>query len=90
MDWRFVDDEKWSDIHVASNGAGVESMQAKWEEMFGSKDEGEGIALRDEAVKVKKPRTKAVTKKPAAKKPAAKKTASKRAVKKTDKKSASK
>jgi hypothetical protein len=34
MDWRFVDDEKWREVDVALNGAGVESMQAKWDEMF--------------------------------------------------------
>jgi hypothetical protein len=40
------------------NGAGVESMQRKWEEMFGEKKE----AVVDE-VKVKKPRMKAGVKK---------------------------
>ena len=40
------------------NGAGVESMQAKWDEMFGVKKE-EVV----EDVKVKKPRKKAVAKK---------------------------
>ncbi|RIK28900.1 MAG: alpha-amylase [Anaerolineae bacterium] len=69
MDWRFVDDEKWRDIYVALNGAGVESMSAKWEEMFGVKDEGGMLALSEveavkgEVVKVKKPRKKAVKKK---------------------------
>jgi glycosidase len=61
MDWRFVDDEKWKTIHEELNGAGVESMQAKWEEMFGEKKEE---AL--EEVKVKKPRKKAAPKKKAA------------------------
>ncbi|HLE90983.1 MAG TPA: alpha-amylase family glycosyl hydrolase, partial [Anaerolineales bacterium] len=56
MDWRFVDDERWHDIYVALNGAGVETMQAKWEEMFGGKEEVV------EEVKVKKPRRKAVAK----------------------------
>ncbi|HET9590583.1 MAG TPA: alpha-amylase family glycosyl hydrolase [Anaerolineales bacterium] len=37
LDWRFVDDERWRDLYVALNGAGVESMQAKWDEMFGQK-----------------------------------------------------
>jgi hypothetical protein len=59
MDWRFVDDEKWQVIHEALQGAGVESIQAKWEEMFGAKEE---VA---EEVKVKKPRKKAVAKKKA-------------------------
>jgi hypothetical protein len=57
MDWRFVDDEKWQTIHEALNGAGIESMQAKWDELFGVKEEvvAEG--------KVKKPRKKAAIKK---------------------------
>ncbi|HRQ32537.1 MAG TPA: hypothetical protein PLM89_05490, partial [Anaerolineales bacterium] len=63
MDWRFVDDEKWRDIYVALNGAGVESMSAKWEEMFGGKDEGgrmkdEEGGKKKESAKVKKPRKK--------------------------------
>jgi len=85
MDWRFVDDEKWQTIHDALNGAGVASMQRKWEEIFGVKEE-----KVVEEVKVKKPRKKAVGKRPATKKSPAKKTASKKAVKKTEKKSASK
>jgi hypothetical protein len=63
MDWRFVDDERWRDIYVALNGVGVESMQAKWDEMFGVKEE---VVIED--VKVKKPRKKAVAKKLVAKK----------------------
>ena len=54
MDWRFVDDEKWREVYVALNGAGVESMQAKWDEMFGGKEE----KSEEEEVKVKKPRKK--------------------------------
>lgn len=57
MDWRFVDDEKWRDIYVALNGAGVESMSAKWEELFGVKEEVV------EEVEVKKPRRKAAARK---------------------------
>jgi hypothetical protein len=57
MDWRFVDDERWRDIIVTLNGAGVESMQAKWEEMF-----GEESSEKKEEVKVKKPRKKAAVK----------------------------
>ena len=61
MDFRFADDEKWRDIFVALNGAGVESMSAKWEEVFGGKDE-DG-RMKDESVKLKKPRKKAVKRK---------------------------
>ncbi|HLF73923.1 MAG TPA: alpha-amylase family glycosyl hydrolase [Anaerolineales bacterium] len=58
MDWRFVDDEQWRDVYVALNGAGVESMQAKWEEMFGKTKEE--IEKEEIQPKVKKPRKKAV------------------------------
>jgi len=77
MDWRFVDDERWQAIPDALNGAGVESMQRKWEEMFGGKEEVV------EEVKVKKPRRKAVAKKPVAKKSTGKKSASSKVVKGT-------
>jgi len=68
MDWRFVDDERWAAIHNMLNGAGVEAMSAKWEEMFAMKDE---VVM--EEVKVKKPRKKATVKKPDTKKAATKK-----------------
>ena len=60
MDWRFVDDEKWQSIHDTLSGAGVESMQAKWDEMFGEKEEER--EKEEEEVKVKKPRRKATPK----------------------------
>ncbi|HLO15992.1 MAG TPA: alpha-amylase family glycosyl hydrolase [Anaerolineales bacterium] len=56
MDWRFVDDEKWQAVHDALNGAGVESMQAKWDEMFRGKEK-ERSETKEE-VKVKKPQKK--------------------------------
>ncbi|MEO5887089.1 MAG: alpha-amylase family glycosyl hydrolase [Anaerolineales bacterium] len=70
MDWRFVDDGNWELVMNALNGAGVESMFAKWDELFGVKE------VVDE-VKVKKPR-----KKTAAKKVVTKKTPVKKLVKK--------
>src|SRR6266540_2773278 len=73
MDWRFVDDERWQTIHDALNGAGVESMQAKWDEMFGEKKE-EVV----EEVKVKKARKKAVMKKALKKSALAKKVPAKK------------
>jgi glycosidase len=81
MDWRFVDDSNWELVNSTLNGAGVESMQANWDEMFGEKKQ-EVV----EEVKVRKPRRKSVVKKDkkkpksvakksmAVKKPAAKKT----------------
>ena len=57
LDWRLVvEDEQWSKIHLALNGAGIESMQAKWEEMFGVKEEVE-------EEKPKKPAKKRTTRK---------------------------
>jgi len=60
MDWQFVDDSNWELVNSNLNGAGVESMSAKWNEMFGVKEE---VAV--EEVKVKKPRKKAIVKKKA-------------------------
>ncbi|MEP7134233.1 MAG: alpha-amylase family glycosyl hydrolase [Chloroflexota bacterium] len=54
MDWQFVDDGNWELVSSNLNGAGVESMSAKWNDMFGVKAE----AVVEE-VKVKKPRKKA-------------------------------
>jgi hypothetical protein len=95
MDWRFVDDPRWGEVHAALNGGGVASMQGRFDEMFGVKEE-----VVAEEPKVKKPRKKAAAKKtsveksvketkktPAGKKPAAKTTKSKAGVKKTVKKS---
>jgi glycosidase len=69
MDWRLVEDGNWELVQSALNGAGVESMQAKWDEMFGEK--------KEEPVKeanVKKPRKKVVkTTTSSAKKPSTKK-----------------
>ena len=53
MDWRFVDDEKWVDVHNALNGGGVESIQAKRDEMFGVK-EGEDDQTKDVVKKQRK------------------------------------
>ena len=57
MDWRFVDDEHWELVNDNLNGAGVESMQAKFDEMFGEKK-----AATAEEMKIKKTRKKAVKK----------------------------
>ena len=59
MDWRFVDDSKWEVVNSNLNGAGVESMVAKWNEMFKLKEE----EVVMEVVKIKKPRKKAALKK---------------------------
>jgi glycosidase len=80
MDWQFVDDEKWGVVNSALSGAGVESMQAKWDEMFGEK-----VKEVVEEVKVKKPRKKRVVKKKEVSKAKASRT--KAGVKKTARKS---
>ncbi|MDH3436336.1 MAG: alpha-amylase family glycosyl hydrolase [Betaproteobacteria bacterium] len=68
MDWRFVDDEKWVAVHDALNGAGVESIQGKCEEMFGvKKEEVVEVVEVVEEVKVKKRGKKRVAKMPAKK-----------------------
>src|SRR5215216_7239715 len=72
MDWRFVEDPNWELVNSNLNGAGVESLQAKWDEMFGVKEE-EVV----EEVKAKKPRKKPVVKKA---EPTVKKTSPKKKV----------
>ncbi|MGE5251003.1 MAG: alpha-amylase family glycosyl hydrolase, partial [Bacteroidota bacterium] len=37
LDWRFVEDERWAEIHQALNGAGVDSLQRMWDERFAEK-----------------------------------------------------
>ena len=69
LDWRFVEDGEWKMVHDALNGAGVASIQVKWEEMFGVKEED----VVAEEVKGKKPRKKAVAKKPVTKRTTTKK-----------------
>mgnify|MGYP000607405317 CR=1 FL=1 len=84
MDWRFVDDERWRDIYTALNGAGVASMQGRFDEMFGVKEEAAA-----EDVKIKKPRKKAAVKTakktPSEKKSGSKKAAAKKALAKASK-----
>jgi len=66
LDWRIVFwDEQWQAVHDALNGLGVESVQGKWEEMFGEKE------VEDE-------KTKMATKKRSTKKTNEKKSTSKK------------
>ncbi|HQU36415.1 MAG TPA: hypothetical protein PLR65_07505, partial [Anaerolineales bacterium] len=88
MDFQFVESGEWKVICDALNGAGVESISAKWEEMFEGKDENgrmkdEERGKRKETAKVKKPRKKVESGKKAKAskaKPAAKKLVKKKAV----------
>jgi hypothetical protein len=56
MDWRFVGDKEWKTICDALNGAGVESMDAKWKEMFAAKEQvkNEQKEPREKQVRAKK------------------------------------
>jgi glycosidase len=80
LDWRLIMwDEQWQAVHDALNGAGVESVQGKWDEMFGAKEE-----VVEE--KVKKPVKKRGTRKSSAKKVSTKKKiAEQKGKKKTEK-----
>src|ERR1041384_8013153 len=60
MDWHFVEDEKWRDVYVALNGAGVEAMRAKWDAKFGRKETEK--AETKEAVEAAQPRREAAPK----------------------------
>ncbi|MBM3180371.1 MAG: alpha-amylase [Chloroflexi bacterium] len=51
MDWRFVEGSHWELVNSALNGAGVESIQAKWMELFKDKDEGLTLRVKDEEKK---------------------------------------
>ena len=85
LDWMFVDGERWREINLALNGAGVSSIQEKWDEMFGIKDESGKMKDEEERGKRKEVKKrvavkKTVAKKPVVKKPAEKKNASKKPV----------
>jgi glycosidase len=71
LDWRFVNGEQWQTVYKALNGAGVPSMQGKFDEMFAVKEEA--------AVEKAEPKKKMGTGKRATRKPAGKSTAAKTA-----------
>ncbi len=64
LDWRFVSGEQWKAVNEVLNGSGVETMQAKFDELFAVKE-----VIAEEKTKAKK---KPVARKRAARKPAAK------------------
>jgi glycosidase len=67
LDFRFVDGGQWAEINHSLNGAGVSSVQAKWEEMFGVKQEVvEESVIKEEKKPAKK---RAAVKQVVAKKP---------------------
>jgi hypothetical protein len=74
LDWQVVttDDGRWTAVHDALNGSGVESVQGKWDELFGEKE----VEEKKPKKSVKKRATRKKTsgeKKTSSKKPKAKK-----------------
>ena len=67
LDWQFVEGEQWKSVCEALNGAGVQSIQARYDEMFAVKEEPKSDEYEKGMIKG--------TKKRAAKKPAKKGTA---------------
>jgi hypothetical protein len=84
LDWRFVSGEQWKAVFEALKGAGVESIQAKFDALFVVKEDVKPVTVERKKSKVsatratKKPAVKSAVKKPAKSskgKPASKKTA---------------
>jgi len=68
MDWRFVEDERWEAVCEALNGGGVQSIQEKWDEIFGNVSRNEEENPPKALIKKKSPgKKKAVEKKTTAK-----------------------
>ena len=57
LDWRFVDGDQWKAVYETLNGAGVESMQARFDEMFAVKEEVKSETVEDSEKKATKKRT---------------------------------
>ena len=72
LDFRTVGGEEWAKVAEALNGAGAESMQAKWDELFAVKEEIEE-AIEEEIVDVVEKVKKKEIRKKAKKKVGAKK-----------------
>jgi len=65
LDFRTVGGEEWAKVAEVLNGVGVESMQAKWEELLGMKEEE--LVEEEEEPKAEKPAKKKKTSKKAKK-----------------------
>jgi glycosidase len=62
LDWRFVHGEQWRTVNEPLNGAGVPSIQARFDELFAVKEEVKPGQVKAKPKRVTKPRT---TRKPA-------------------------
>ena len=80
LDWRFVNSDEWGMVNGVLNGAGVPSLQAKFDEMFAPKAHPEQ-RRREEGISEKEE----VKRKRSAKKPVQEKAAKKKAARKTKK-----
>lgn len=81
LDWRFVDGPDWQAVHDGLSGAGVESIQARWQETFGRP--AEPPQLEELAPAKKAARKKSAAKASAAKKAPAKSTTRKSSTRKS-------
>lgn len=94
MDFRFVNSNEYAEMNSALNGAGVSSIDEKWVEMFGVKEEKKLVISKQKIVRKKAVKKKAeskkqkpvVKKKVIAKKPSIKKVVVKKPVVKKFKK----
>ncbi len=57
LDWRFVSGEQWKAVNEALNGSGVESIQAKFDELFVVKEEAITMTVEGKKKKVTGKRT---------------------------------
>ena len=63
LDFRVVEGGEWEMVNGALNGAGVESVQGKWEEMFGEKARPERSRMEVKEENPKKPAKKRAARK---------------------------
>ena len=73
LDWRFVVGEQWKEVCKTLNGAGVQSMQARFEEMFVVKEEPRGETVEKKKKEIKKRNTRKPPEKSVIEKPVKKK-----------------
>jgi hypothetical protein len=73
LDWRFVNGDQWGEVYRALGGAGIPSVQAKFDEFFAPKSEVKAASTKKKT-KIRKVSEKTTRIKPANKKPGKKAT----------------
>ncbi len=68
LDFRIVNGEDWTQVHNALSGAGTPSIQAKWGELFGMREEEKEKLVEEKDIVSKKKPTKRAKKKGMSKK----------------------